>query len=80
MVTTATAGDDGDDGAMAFAFASEVGDQEYTAGTAIAALVLPEATGGDGDVTYKVFDLPEGLSFDAATRTVSGTPAAAGSS
>ena len=36
---------------------------------------LPAATGGDGDgtFTYSVTDLPEQLSFDPATRTVTGT-------
>ena len=47
------------------------------AGAAITALQLPEAMGGEGDVTYRVFDLPAGLTFDADTRTISGTPAAA---
>ena len=61
----------------AFAFASKVEDQAYTADTAISALQLPEATGGEGEVKYRVSDLPAGLTFDAATRTISGTPAAA---
>ncbi len=40
--------------------------------------VLPAATGGDGGVTYSIEEsLPAGLSFAAATRTVSGTPTAA---
>ncbi len=65
------------DGEMDFAFAGAVENQVYTAGTAITALVLPEATGGEGEVTYRVFDLPAGLAFDAATRTISGTPEAA---
>ena len=62
---------------MAFGFAEEVADQAYTAGAAITPLVLPEATGGEGDVTYRVFDLPAGLAFDDSTRTISGTPEAA---
>ena len=67
-----------DEGEMvAFAFASEVEDQAYTAGTAISALVLPEATGGEGEITYRVSGLPAGLSFDDSTRTISGTPTAA---
>ncbi len=39
---------------------------------------LPKATGGDGALTY-AFDipLPDGLTFDATTRTISGTPTAA---
>ena len=39
--------------------------------------MLPEATGGEGEVTYRVLGLPAGLSFDASTRTLSGTPEAA---
>ena len=71
--------DDGeeDDGELAFGFADEVEDQAYTAGTAITPLVLPEAVGGEGEITYRVSELPAGLSFDAATRTISGTPEAA---
>ena len=65
-----------EDSELAFDFAG-VEDQEYTAGTAISALVLPEATGGEGEITYSVSELPDGLSFDAATRTLSGTPEAA---
>ena len=65
------------DGELAFGFAAEVKDQAYTADTAITALQLPEATGGEGAITYRVSELPAGLSFDAATRTISGTPEAA---
>ena len=40
--------------------------------------VLPAATDGDGGVTYAIGgSLPAGLSFAAATRTISGTPTAA---
>ena len=50
----------------------------FTEGVAINALTLPEASGGNGDITYSVTpDLPADLSFDAATRTLSGTPVAA---
>ena len=53
-------------------------DQEYTKGSAIAALTLPAATGGDTPVTYGLSPaLPAGLAFDAATRTLSGTPTTA---
>ena len=71
--------DDGeeDDDEMAFGFAEEVEDQAYTAGTTISALALPEATGGEGEITYRVSGLPAGLSFDDSTRTISGTPEAA---
>ena len=72
----ATPDSDGD-GEMAFGFAEEVEDQVYTAGSVISALVLPEATGGEGKVIYSISDLPWGLTFDVATRTISGTPEAA---
>ena len=62
---------------LAFADGTAVEDQEYTAGTEISALELPAAVGGVGDIAYSVSDLPAGLSFDAATRTISGTPDAA---
>ena len=40
---------------------------------------LPEAEGGDGELTYSLTPaLPEGLSFDPATRAITGTPAEAG--
>ena len=70
--------DDGeDDGEMAFGFAEEVADQAYTAEAAITPLVLPAASGGTGVLTYRLVGLPVGLVFDAATRTLSGTPSAA---
>ena len=64
------------DGELAFGFAAEVKDQAYTAGTAISALVLPEAIVGEGAITYRVSGLPMGLTFDAGTRTISGSPEA----
>ena len=36
--------------------------------------VLPAATGGDTPLGYTVDDLPTGLSFTEATRTIAGTP------
>ena len=67
-----------------------IDDQTYTAGTAITDLVLPEATGGSGALTYSLTNpaatgdtIPatapgyNGLMFDPATRTLSGTPTAA---
>ena len=53
--------------------------QSYTVDTAIDALILPEATGGTGDLTYDLTGpmggaLPAGLDFTAGTRTLSGTP------
>ena len=69
--------DEPDDSSLAFADDTVIENQTYTAGTAINALVLPEATGGEAPITYSVSTLPAGLSFDAATRTLSGTPTAA---
>lgn len=39
-------------------------------------LMLPAATGGNGDPVYSLTEaeLPNGVSFDAGTRTISGTP------
>ncbi len=59
-----------------FAADAAPADQTYTKGTAIDDLVLPAAAGGDDPVTYSVSTLPAGLEFDAATRTISGTPTA----
>ena len=54
------------------------GDQTYTVGTAIDTLTLPEASGGDGTLTYSLSPEVPGLSFDAAARELTGTPTAAG--
>ena len=63
---------------LAFAEGAMIDAIEATAGTAIAEVVLPEAAGGEGDITYSVSDnLPAGLSFADSTRTLSGTPEAA---
>ena len=66
-----------DDSALSFGDDTVVPNQSYTAGTAISPLVLPEASGGTAPLTYSTTILPAGLVFDAATRTISGTPAAA---
>ena len=58
------------------AFSNTVANQEYTSGETIPLLVLPEATGGTPPFTYSLSTLPAGLSFDSATRTISGTPTA----
>ena len=64
-------------------FSATVPDQDASTSRAVS-LVLPDATGGDTgssrnhDVQfpyyYAVSGLPEGLVFDPATRTISGTP------
>ena len=51
----------------------------FTVGLAIDELTLPEATGGDGSLTYTLEPEVPGLSFDAATRRIAGTPSAIGS-
>ncbi len=61
----------------ALGLAERVAGQSYTVGTPITALTLPEATGGTGTTPrflYTLRDVPDGLSFDAATRRLSGTP------
>ena len=46
----------------------------FAEGQTIDPWVLPSASGGNGDLTYElVGELPEGLSYDGATRTISGT-------
>ena len=55
------------------AFSGALAAQIYTVGSAIAALTLPEATGGDGELTYSLTP-PAGMAFDKDTRVLSGTP------
>ena len=55
----------------------------YPLGAAITATTLPAATGGTSPYMYDTpagATLPAGLTLDAATRTLSGTPSAAGMS
>ena len=42
--------------------------------TAISDVTLPEASDGDGALSYTLEPVPPGLSFDAADRVLSGTP------
>ena len=52
-------------------------DQTYEVGKAIEPITLPAVTGGTGSLSYSISpELPAGLVFDAATRTISGTPTA----
>ena len=60
-----------------FAAGVRIADQSYTQYREIDPLILPEATGGDGSLTYALTSAPPaGLVFDADTRTLSGTPTA----
>ena len=55
-------------------------DQTYQVGEAIDPITLPPVPEGRGTPPYKYSiapDLPAGLTFDAETRTISGTPTAA---
>ncbi len=55
-----------------------IDDQVYIAGNRITPVTLPEATGGNGDLTYSFNPaLPSGLDFNQNTRVLSGIPTAA---
>ena len=58
-------------------FADTVADQTVVAGEAMPPLALPVALGGDGELSYSLSPGVPGLTFDAATRTLSGTPTVA---
>ena len=55
-------------------FADSVADQTYTVGEAISPLVLPDALGGNGPLSYELRPAVPGLTFDPAARTLRGTP------
>ena len=61
-----------------FRTADSPGNQSYTVGTAIDTLTLPEASGGNGDLSYSLSPTVPGLTFNAGTRQLSGTPSTAG--
>ena len=69
----------GTDTSPSFAAGSGPGNQTYTVGTAIATLTLPEASGGDGALTYSLTPSVPGLTFNATTRQLTGTPGTAAS-
>ena len=56
-----------------------LGNQTYTVGTAITDLALPSATRGDGTLSYSLSPSVQGLTFDPATRRLTGTPTEVGS-
>ena len=68
--------DAGASSVLSFAEGAVIYDQTYIVGRLVTDL-LPEASGGTGNPTYSVSSLPAGLSFNASTRTLSGTPTAA---
>ena len=55
-------------------FADTVDHQTYTEGVGIVPLALPEASGGNGTLSYSLSPTVPGLTFVTATRTLSGTP------
>ena len=58
-------------------FNETIGDKEYIVGQQVT-LTLPEATRGNGELTYSLAPAPPaGLSFDADTRVLSGRPSLA---
>ncbi len=60
---------------VAFSPTGEMQDFLFTVGEPIGERVLPEATGGSPPYTYEFApEPPPGLTFDPATRTLSGTP------
>ena len=61
-----------------FRAAVSPGDQTYTVGTAIDALTLPEASGGNGTLAYSLSPNVAGLTFNATARQLTGTPTTAG--
>ncbi len=61
-----------------FATGSGPGNQTYTVGAAIDALTLPQATGGDGTLTYSLSPNVPGLSFNARARQLTGRPTTSG--
>ena len=66
------------DGSPAFASDASIDDQVYQEGTQMTAATLPEATGGNGALTYSLSPDVPGLSLELSTRTLSGTPTATG--
>ena len=55
-------------------FSGSVADQSYTEGEPSTALTLPSASDGEGTLTYSLQPTVPGLTFNQATRVLSGTP------
>ena len=77
-VTGRAAGSGEVDRFPSFRAAVSPGNQTYTVGTAIDALTLPEASGGNGTLAYSLSPNVPGLTFNASTRQLTGTPSTAG--
>ena len=57
---------------------ASIRDQSYVSGTAISALTLPTASGGDSPLAYSLDPSVPGLSFDSQARQLTGTPTTSG--
>ena len=58
-------------------FTTQVEDKVFVMGMVIESFMLPEASGGNGALTYEFSpQLPDGLSFHADSASISGTPIA----
>ena len=60
-------------------FTGEVEDVKAVRGQTFNSGTLPEATGGILPYSYWTSNLPPNLTFDNSSRTIAGTPSAAGS-
>ena len=78
-VTGHAAGSGAVDRFPSFRDAVRPGEQLYSIGTVIDALTLPQGSGGNGTLSYSLSPGVPGLSFNAATRQLTGTPTTAGS-
>ena len=73
-VVRTQAGVDATDAEPEFPAGSSLEDLAVPAGEPIEALTLPEASGGDGALTYSLSPAVPGLSFDPVERQLTGTP------
>ncbi len=82
MTYTLTITEGGDDTPS---FTATVDDMTFPIGSSIAPVELPDATGGNGDKTYRLYSehdktetgpdiVPDGLAFNASTRMLTGRP------
>ena len=55
-----------------------IANQTFTVNTLILPLQLPVATGGTSPYTYTLSPIPNGINFNAATRSLTGTPTTVG--